>query len=63
MPNREPFLLRLSSDVLAAVKKLAHEQSRSANGQIEFMIKQLLIQAGRWEKNEGAQRASVQEEE
>jgi len=35
-----PFPVRIDKDVLDAIKRLAKENSRSVNGEIEFALKQ-----------------------
>lgn len=51
MGERKPFLLRIDRDVLDAVQRWADDDLRSLNGQIEFLLRQMLKEAGR-EKRE-----------
>lgn len=44
---RDSFLLRLDPRVLAALRQWAEDDLRSLNGQIEFVLRQALQQAGR----------------
>ncbi|MDQ3070632.1 MAG: hypothetical protein M3R55_13005 [Acidobacteriota bacterium] len=47
MAERKPFLLRIDRDVLDAVQRWADDDLRSLNGQIEFMLRRILKEAGR----------------
>jgi len=54
--DRKPFLLRIDRDVLDAVQRWADDDLRSLNGQIEFLLRRALRDAGREKKNGGGQR-------
>jgi hypothetical protein len=45
--ERKPFLLRLEPATMAALKAWAAEDLRSLNGQIEFLLRGALRDAGR----------------
>jgi hypothetical protein len=45
--ERKPFLLRVDRDVLRAVQRWADDDLRSLNGQIEFILRRALKDAGR----------------
>jgi hypothetical protein len=45
--DRKPFLLRIDRDVLEAVQRWADDELRSLNGQIEFLLRRALREAGR----------------
>ncbi len=45
--DRKPFLLRIDPQVLDALQKWAADDLRSLNGQIEYVLRQALKQAGR----------------
>jgi hypothetical protein len=45
--DRKPFLLRIDRDVLQAVQRWADDDLRSLNGQIEFLLRRALKDAGR----------------
>lgn len=47
MGERKPFLLRIDRDVLEAVQRWADDDLRSLNGQIEFLLRRALKEAGR----------------
>jgi hypothetical protein len=47
MSERRPFLLRIDRDVLDALQRWANDDLRSLNGQIEFVLRRALDQAGR----------------
>jgi hypothetical protein len=47
MPDRKPFLLRIDRPVLDAMQRWANDDLRSLNGQIEFVLRRALRQAGR----------------
>ena len=42
----KPFLLRVDPRVLAAIQRWAEEDLRSLNGQIEYLLRQALINRG-----------------
>jgi hypothetical protein len=46
-PERKPFLLRIDPKVLEAVQRWADDDLRSLNGQIEFLLRQVLQEHGR----------------
>jgi hypothetical protein len=45
--DRKAFLLRIDPDVLSAVQAWANDDLRSLNGQIEFLLRRVLKEAGR----------------
>jgi hypothetical protein len=45
--DRKAFLLRVDPAVLEAVQSWANDELRSLNGQIEYLLRQALRQAGR----------------
>jgi hypothetical protein len=45
--ERKPFLLRIDREVLDAVQRWADDDLRSLNGQIEFLLRRVLKDAGR----------------
>ena len=47
MAERKPFLLRIDRDVLDALQRWADDDLRSVNGQIEFLLRRVLKEAGR----------------
>jgi len=44
---RKAFLLRVDPKVLAAIERWAADELRSVNGQIEYLLRNSLVQAGR----------------
>jgi hypothetical protein len=52
LATREAFLLRLDPKVMASLKRWSADELRSINGQIEFLLRQALIQAGRLSPND-----------
>lgn len=52
MAERKPFLLRIDKDVLDAVQRWANDELRSLNGQIEFLLRRVLRDAGRLKDGE-----------
>lgn len=57
MSERKPFLLRIDRDVLDALQRWANDDLRSLNGQIEFVLRRALDQAGR--SNDSARKAGA----
>ncbi len=47
MSERKAFLLRLDPAVHAALERWAADELRSVNGQIEFLLRRALAEAGR----------------
>jgi hypothetical protein len=47
MPDRKPFLLRLDPETFAALQRWAADDLRSVNGQVEFLLRRALTEAGR----------------
>ena len=47
MADRKPFLLRVDPRLLEALQRWANDDLRSLNGQIEFLLRQALLDAGR----------------
>jgi hypothetical protein len=48
--ERKPFLLRLERDLHTALERWAADELRSVNGQIEFLLRRALAEAGRLKK-------------
>lgn len=47
MTARESFLLRTDPKVLEALRRWARDELRSVNGQIEYVLRRALADAGR----------------
>jgi hypothetical protein len=47
MGARKPFLLRVDPALLEALQRWAADDLRSLNGQIEYLLKRALLDAGR----------------
>jgi hypothetical protein len=47
MSDRKPFLLRIDKSILDALQRWADDELRSVNGQIEFVLRRALSEAGR----------------
>ncbi|MGD9903414.1 MAG: hypothetical protein AB7U83_08080 [Vicinamibacterales bacterium] len=47
MTERKSFLLRVDPALLAALQRWADDELRSMNGQIEFLLRRALADAGR----------------
>jgi hypothetical protein len=47
MAERKPFLLRIDPAVLESLQKWAADDLRSLNAQIEFVLRDALVRAGR----------------
>ena len=47
MPERKPFLIRIDPAVLEALQRWADEDLRSLNGQIGWVLRWALEEAGR----------------
>ncbi|HET8732650.1 MAG TPA: hypothetical protein VFM45_02645 [Anaeromyxobacteraceae bacterium] len=53
MAERKPFLLRMDPRVLEALQHWADDDLRSLNGQIEYLLRRALHDAGRAPKAGG----------
>ena len=62
MNERKPFLLRLDPATMAALKAWAAEDLRSLNGQIEFLLRAALRDAGRLPSRARRDRAETDED-
>jgi hypothetical protein len=47
LAERKPFLLRVDPALLEALQRWASDDLRSLNGQIEFLLRRALTEAGR----------------
>ncbi len=56
MADRKSFLIRVDREVLDAVQRWANDDLRSLNGQIEFLLRRALRDAGRVSKQAPADR-------
>lgn len=52
MADRKSFLLRVDEELLEQIKRWADDDLRSLNGQIEFLLRRSLRDAGRVRKAE-----------
>jgi hypothetical protein len=51
---KDTFLLRLDPKVMALLKQWSADELRSINAQIEFLLRQALVAAGRWPREQTA---------
>ncbi len=51
MAERKSFLIRLDPDMLERLRVWADDDLRSLNGQIEYLLRRALADAGRWKDN------------
>jgi hypothetical protein len=51
--ERKPFLLRLDPETFAALQAWAADDLRSVNGQVEFLLRRALRDAGRLPRRRG----------
>lgn len=54
MAERKPFLLRLDREVHEALERWAADELRSVNGQIDYLLRRVLKEAGRLPKRAAA---------
>ena len=52
MAERKSFLLRLDPELYEALRRWADDDLRSVNGQVEFLIRRALREAGRAAKED-----------
>ena len=53
MSKKKAFLLRVDPKVFAQLERWAADEFRSVNGQLEFVLRRALLQAGRLKKGRG----------
>jgi len=58
MSDKKKFLLRVDEEIYAALEKWAADDLRSVNAQIEFLLTELLRQAGRTKSAEQRKKKS-----
>ena len=46
-PDKKAFLLRIDPDLWAELERLAAQELRSVNGQVEYLLREALAQRGR----------------
>lgn len=46
MADRKAFLLRIDPDLWAELERLAQAQLRSVNGQVEYLLREVLAKRG-----------------
>lgn len=56
MAERKPFLLRIDPELHDALSRWAADDLRSLNGQIEFLLRRALHDAGRLKSDAGEKR-------
>ena len=54
MAEKKSFLLRMDQGLLDQLKRWADDDLRSLNGQIEFLLRRALVEAGRAGKSPAA---------
>jgi hypothetical protein len=53
MAEKKRFLLRLDPQLYAALEMWAADELRSVNAQMEYLLHEAVIKAGRWKKGRG----------
>ena len=53
MAERKPFLLRIDRELLEEIQRWADADLRSLNGQIEWLLRRLLVERGRMKEGSG----------
>ncbi len=61
MAEKKKFLLRIDENLHVALEKWAADDLRSINAQIEFLLKEQLLKAGRLPKAEGTNSSQSEE--
>lgn len=51
MAKKKAFVLRVQPEMMAALEKWAQDEFRSTNGQIEYILNNALLKAGRKKKS------------
>lgn len=58
MAERKAFLLRIDPELYDALSRWAADELRSLNGQIEYLLRQAMVQSGRV-RSKGSQKGSA----
>jgi hypothetical protein len=53
VPKKKAFLLRIDDVLYAALSRWANDELRSVNGQVEFVLRHALREAGRLPEGDG----------
>ncbi len=62
MVDRKSFLLRVDPALLASLRRWAEDDLRSLNGQVEFLLRRALSDAGRLPKRSSRRQAKKTDE-
>lgn len=62
MAKKDSFLLRTDPAVLEALRRWANDELRSANAQLEFILRRALLDAGRLKPGERGDNAASRED-
>jgi len=57
-PDKKSFLLRIDPALWAEIERLAAQELRSANAQVEYLLREALARRGRSVDAPGARRAN-----
>jgi hypothetical protein len=60
--DRKSFLLRVDPELLASLRRWAEDDLRSLNGQVEFLLRRALSDAGRSPKRSSRRQAKKTDE-
>ena len=55
-PGKKSFLLRIDPDLWAEIERLAAQELRSANAQVEYFLREALTRRGRKVPSDGVER-------
>lgn len=61
--NTKSFVLRVDSETMAAIEKWAADEFRSTNGQLQWIISEVLRKSGRLPKKKRARKDEGKENE
>ncbi len=53
--KRKTFPLRINPEILTAMQRWANDDLRSLNAQIEFVLRESLVKAGRYKREDAQQ--------
>ncbi len=55
-PGKKSFLLRIDPELWAEIERLAAQELRSANAQVEYLLREALMRRGRKLPGDGAEK-------
>ncbi|MEM8931295.1 MAG: hypothetical protein AAGE94_08975 [Acidobacteriota bacterium] len=62
MAKRKAFALRIDPRLYEALRKWSDDEFRSVNGQIEYLLRRAVVDAGRWPSTKSSEASATEPE-